>query len=139
MKKINSNEMFIKKCLEVFTLFFDSMQFKAVESSISALSIKQQVISQNIANKETPDYKQKNASFANVLEDAVSNKDNKKYNFQVSITEDKNTTINIDGNNVDSDQQSVELYATYLQHAALVEKINATFTQLRVVSSANFN
>ena len=35
-----------------FYIVFDSMQFK-VESSISALSIKQQVISQNIANKET--------------------------------------------------------------------------------------
>jgi flagellar basal-body rod protein FlgB len=120
-------------------VFFDSLQFKAVESSLNALSIKQQVISQNIANKETPNYKQKNVSFANILEDAVGNKDNKKYNFQVTITEDTNTTINVDGNNVDSDQQAVELYATYLQHAALVEKINATFTQLRVVSSANFN
>lgn len=120
-------------------MFFDSLQFKAVESSISALSIKQQVISQNISNKETPNYKQKNVSFANVLEDAVSNQDDKKYNFQVNIADDTSTTINVDGNNVDSDQQSVELYATYLQHAALVEKINATFTQLRTVSAANFN
>lgn len=125
--------------MEVFILFFDSLQFKAVESSINALSIKQQVISQNISNKETPDYKQKNVSFANVLEDAVGNKDNTKYKFQVNITDDTNTTINVDGNNVDSDQQSIELYATYVQHAALVQKINATFTQLRVVSSANFN
>jgi len=120
-------------------LFFDSLQFKAVESSINALSIKQQVISQNISNKETPDYKQKNVLFANVLEDAVGNNDNTKYKFQVNITDDTSTTINVDGNNVDSDQQSVELYATYLQHAALVQKMNATFTQLRVVSSANFN
>lgn len=138
MKKISLMERILNS-LEVFILFFDSLQFKAVESSINALSIKQQVISQNISNKETPDYKQKNVSFANVLEDAVGNKDNTKYKFQVNITDDTNTTINVDGNNVDSDQQSIELYATYVQHAALVQKINATFTQLRVVSSANFN
>lgn len=125
-------------------MLFDSIDFKAMESSLTALSIKQQVISQNIANQETPDYKQKEVSFSNVLEDAIKNEDNgdgegQEYSFQATVTEDDSTTINVDGNNVDSDKQSVELYATYLQHAALVNQMNSTFNQLRTVANANFN
>lgn len=122
-------------------MLFDSIDFKAMESSLTALSIKQQVISQNIANQETPDYKQKEVSFSNVLEDSIKNEEGEgqKYSFQVNVNEDDNTTINVDGNNVDADKQSVELYATYLQHAALVNKMNGTFNQLRTVANANFN
>jgi flagellar basal-body rod protein FlgB len=120
-------------------MLFNSIDFKAMESSLEALSIKQQVISQNMSNIETPGYKQKNVSFQNVLEDSMNGKSQDEYDFKANVTEDDNTNINVDGNNVDTDQQSVELYSTYVQHAAIVNKINATFSNFKTVASANFN
>ncbi|MDR1674518.1 MAG: flagellar basal body rod protein FlgB [Oscillospiraceae bacterium] len=116
-------------------MFFDSLHFKAIESGIQALSIKQQIITQNLANMETPNYKQQHVEFRNVLEDASAAADgkNKRYDFQASVITDRTTNINVDGNNVDTDQQSLELYSTYLQHSALVEKMNSHFSKLRTV------
>lgn len=122
-------------------MLFDSLSFKAVESSLSALSIKQQVIVQNLSNQETPDYKQKEVSFENLLADAMDddyNDSRQEYDFEVTVIEDTTSEINVDGNNVDSDEQSLELYSTYLQHAALVNKINGTFNNFRTVASTNF-
>ena len=49
-------------------MFFDSIQFKAMESGLAALNMKQEVITHNIANLDTPDYKAYEVSFGNTLE-----------------------------------------------------------------------
>ena len=52
-------------------MILDSLEFKAMESGIKAMAIKQQVHTHNIANIDTPDYKLKTFSFKNALEDFV--------------------------------------------------------------------
>jgi flagellar basal-body rod protein FlgB len=118
---------------------FGSVDFKAMESGFKALSMKQQVIAQNLANQDTPDYKQKEFSFKNVLANSVDGKPKAgdEYNFQANIFEDTSRNILMDGNSVDTDQQQLELYETYLQHSALVQKISGTFSRLEKVCQAN--
>jgi len=73
-------------------MFFDSLQFKAMECGLSALNLKQEVISHNIANIDTPDYKAYNVSFQNVLEDTYNAKNNQDssdklaYDFKAEIS-----------------------------------------------------
>lgn len=130
-------------------MFFDSLQFKAMECGLSALNLKQEVISHNIANIDTPDYKAYNVSFQNVLEDtynANNAKDNQdssdklSYDFKAEISKDNNLSVLVDGNNVDVDEQSLELYSTYVQSSAIIEKMNAKISDIRyVLSQSNFN
>lgn len=127
-------------------MFFDSLQFKAMECGLSALNLKQEVISHNIANIDTPDYKAYNVSFQNVLEDTYNAKDNQdssdklSYDFKAEISKDNNLSVLVDGNNVDVDEQSLELYSTYVQSSAIIEKMNAKISDIRyVLSQSNFN
>jgi flagellar basal-body rod protein FlgB len=122
---------------------FGSLDFKAMESSFKSLAIQQQVITQNLANQDTPDYKQQEVSFANVLAEKTANGSvdvktakGQEYDFQTNIYTDTDRNILIDGNSVDTDQQQLLLYQTYLQHAALSQKITGTFTRLQTVAKA---
>lgn len=112
---------------------FDSLEFKAMENSLSALWTKQQVIAQNLANVDTPNYKAKEVSFENVLDKEMLDRGDNKYAFKTTITEEENTYINPDGNNVDTDKESMELYSTYLQSAYIVQKMNSTIANYRYV------
>lgn len=116
-------------------MLFDGLSFKARESALSALTLKQQVILNNLSNMETPGFKQQEVLFSNVLEKAQDG--TTTYNFKATVNTAETTVINIDGNNVDTDQQSLELYRTYLHHAAIVDSINTHFGRLRTVINAN--
>lgn len=118
-------------------MLFNSLDFKALESSLNAQYLKQEIINQNLANLDTPGYKAKELSFENMLENAMSDEDIKSgktdYSFGVKITESDATSIRVDGNNVDSDEQSLELYSSYIQSAYLIEKVNAVISNYRYV------
>ncbi|MDR0919133.1 MAG: flagellar basal body rod protein FlgB [Oscillospiraceae bacterium] len=125
-------------------MLFDSIDWRAMESSFKALSIKEQVISQNLANQDTPDYKQIEFNFQNVLEDKqkgvdVEQSKGMEYSFTAQTFTDTSRNILIDGNSVDTDQQQLELYNVYLQHSALVNKMNGEFTRFKTVAHANFS
>ncbi|GHU52082.1 flagellar basal body rod protein FlgB [Clostridia bacterium] len=125
-------------------MLFDSIDWRAMESSFKALSIKEQVITQNLANQDTPDYKQVEFNFKNVLADSQGNVDVEKskgmeYSFKAQTFTDTSRNILIDGNSVDTDQQQLELYNVYLQHSALVNKMNGEFKRMSTVAHANFS
>ena len=48
-------------------MYLDSLAFKAMESGLKQLNIKQQIHTQNIANIDTPDYKYKYVTFENII------------------------------------------------------------------------
>ena len=104
-------------------MLFDSLDFKAMENSLSAAWTKQQVIAQNLANVDTPGYKAKEVSFENVLDKAMLDRKDNRYAFRTTITEEQNTFINPDGNNVDVDKESMELYSTYYREGLPVGPI----------------
>lgn len=119
-------------------MLFNSLEFNAMQSSIEALWMKQQISSQNLANYETPNYKSKSLQFEDVL--ANTRKDGKgKYQFQATISEDSTTQTRPDGNNVDVEKESLELYKTYMQSVMLYQKISGQFTNMKtVLSQASF-
>lgn len=126
-------------------MLLDSVQFKAMESGIKAMNIKQQVHTQNLANLDTPDYKTKTFSFKSSLADAcetkekIHGKNSQKYSFEAVIGERDATDVLIDGNNVDEETESLELYSAYIQQSAIIQKMNAVISDYRyVLTNANF-
>lgn len=130
-------------------MYFNSLDFKAMESSLNALSVQQQVITHNIANVDTPDYKAYEFSFENAMEDAMQNlgtqdgretySNSSVYDFRGCITQDTSTENLVDGNNVDVEEESLKLYGTYVQHAAIINKFNSRIADFKyVLTQASF-
>lgn len=124
-------------------MILDSFQFKAMESGIKAMSVKQQIHTQNIANLDTPDYKVQTFSFENTMEDQMKNlsgnKDSVKYNFQATVGVKDNVEVLVDGNNVDIESENLELYSAYIQQSATIQKMNSVISDYRyVLQNASF-
>ena len=101
---------------------------------------KQQVIAQNIANQDTPDYNCKYLDFYAVLKDKLENSSviggkapagQKQLELVTRVYEDTATNTQPDGNNVDVDSQSTELAKVQIQYQALKNQMNGEFTRLR--------
>ena len=111
-------------------MFFDSKQFQVMTGSLQALSMQQQMILHNLANVETPGYKSKSVSLVDTLADEQN-----RYDLKAVITTDDNTSVRPDGNNVDTDMESMKLYENYVTQLAMYQKITGQFTNFRYVMS----
>lgn len=118
-------------------MYLNSLAFKAMESGLKSLSVKQQVHTQNIANVDTPDYNYKYVTFESTLGEQKDGK--RKYDFKAKVTEVENTDVLVDGNNVDVEKENLELYSAYLQSSAIIRKMNSSISDLRYVfTNSNF-
>lgn len=113
-------------------MLFNDSKTQIMQKGLDALWLKQRVISSNIANYETPGYKTKSVEFQDVLNNAENSLDG-KHILRTTITEDSNTSIRPDGNNVNIEQQSLELWKTYAQYSYLTQKISGHYSNLRYV------
>ncbi len=115
-------------------VLFNSASHKITAAALDAMWTKQQLISDNIANYETPGYKAKTLDFEQTLESiAGSDSDDSIITATVNISERENDTIRVDGNNVDMEQEQLELWKTYAQYSYLSRKITGDFTNMRYV------
>jgi len=106
---------------------------KAMEKGLDMLWLKQQVISNNIANSETPGYKARSVSFYDLLQGADQRRNtSNNYGFKTVVTQDP-SSIRPDGNNVDMEKESLELWRTYAQYSYLTSKISSQFKDIRYV------
>ncbi|MCU9612110.1 flagellar basal body rod protein FlgB [Caldibacillus lycopersici] len=114
-----------------------------LERSLDYSSLKQQVISQNIANADTPNYKAKDVNFKSVLNSEMEKTlptymtNSKHIPFQTSsesftITK-KNVQYNNNGNSVDIDQEMSDLADNQIYYNALIERLNGKFQTLQTV------
>lgn len=119
---------------------------KSLESALNASAARQDVISHNIANVDTPQYKSKQVNFKNELTKAIAfeaKKTNSKHiNFKHSpkntgdytIRTKNETTMNNNGNNVDIDREMALLAENQILHNALIDRLNGKFTKLKSVA-----
>jgi flagellar basal-body rod protein FlgB len=124
-------------------LFSDTIS--TLESALDYSSLKQKVISQNISNVDTPNYKAKDVSFKAALQTAVehtitaSRTDERHFDFQGSstspsiITTNKGTSYNNNGNNVDMDKEMADLATNQIYYNAMIEGISGKFQTLQSV------
>ncbi|MGG6313555.1 flagellar basal body rod protein FlgB [Paenibacillus macerans] len=114
--------------------------FDRLETAIQAANLRQGVISNNIANNDTPYFKRSNVSFESMLQSemnsgmpALQGKRTDSRHFVIGpsagvpepqITVDKSTIMNNNQNNVDIDSEMALLAENQLRYNAYVEQIN---------------
>lgn len=114
---------------------------KTLEGALQRANVKQKVISDNIANVDTPNYKAKKVSFKNMLNEESSRIDALKTDYRhidfkgnesnYSIVSSKQTSYQQNRNNVDIDQEMSKMAENQIQYQALVERISGKFNSLK--------
>lgn len=105
---------------------------------------KNEIIANNLANVDTPDYKRKDLDFESLLADALTdnstnNMDKKVANLQLSslnprvFTEYSTLSYRYDGNNVDMDTEAAYLADNQIKYYALLDSMSQEFSRLRTV------
>ena len=103
-----------------------------------------EAISNNIANVDTPGYKRQDVAFESVLQQALGNNryesmDVKVANVDLSRLRGRayldyaNYSYRLDGNNVDIENENVMLAENQLKYQGLISSINQEFTNLKTV------
>ncbi len=114
------------------------------ERALNVAALRQDVLANNIANVETPNYKRKDVVFEDILNEHIES-----YNFEMARTDDKHFAIGmsdgyivtspnsmemrLDGNNVNPDFEMAELAKNQIKYNAMT---NAVSSQLRRLNSA---
>jgi len=107
---------------------------------------RENVITNNIANADTPGYKRQDVEFESVLERELGSskyvsldKKVRRLNSDLSgldvspYTDSANYSYRLDGNNVDVDTEQVELASEQLRYELLTTAINEEFTRMKIV------
>ncbi len=116
-----------------------------LEQALNYSTTKQKVISHNIANADTPNYKSLGVSFKQTLNEQmvqpqkVTNSNKKHFELQpnlgssIIIKRDHTVQYNQNGNSVDLDKEMTELATNQIYYNALIERINGKFSSLQNV------
>ena len=100
------------------------------------------LISNNIANVDTPNYKRKDLKFEEYLSSAVtlgSSLDEDIANVDLdtltgtTYTDYGNVDYRLDGNNVDIDTESAELAKNQIKYYTMLDSVSQEFSRLKMV------
>jgi len=107
---------------------------------------KNEIIANNIANVDTPDYKRKDLNFESLLSEALSdtsvhtrNMDKKVANLNMAAlkpnvyTEYSTLSYRYDGNNVDIDTEQAYLADNQIKYYTLLDSMTHEFNRLKSV------
>lgn len=121
---------------------------RVLESALSGATLKHRIISSNIANVDTPNYKSKQVSFQSALKKALGQKVLNSYRthpkhikfstelegvFTAKIHSNPNLLFNHNGNNVDMDYEMAQLAKNQIWYTALVDRTQSSFQSLKTV------
>lgn len=108
--------------------------------------IRNEVISSNIANIDTPNYKRQDVSFESVLSSAVAKAGSSSQSLTSIVrnidyrhvaptvyTDNSSLSYRIDGNNVDIDTEEVELASNQLYAQGVLDSISQNFNRIKSV------
>ncbi len=121
---------------------FKSTLVSAMDRSLDGLWRRQEVISENIANFETPDYKRKYVSFEDDLKSAIESKvggeDGKISaidSSKISVKEAEGEVMRLDGNGVDLEKENIDMVRTSYQYMYSQRVLSDHFSRLRYAIS----
>lgn len=107
-----------------------------------------EIITNNLANSDTPGYKRKDVSFQNYLIQELTSGDSTSLRTRVRdvdlenigatvYTDYANLSYRLDGNNVDVDTENVEFASNQLYYQTVIESINHEFSMLKAAMQRN--
>jgi flagellar basal-body rod protein FlgB len=116
------------------------------EKAINASVLKNETISQNIANVDTPGYKRKDVRFEEMLSSAAEKRvkgfrsdprhipigEARYTDAQAKIyTDHSNSQMRLDGNNVDIDSEMASMAKNTIKYNVLVQNLNNAFRRIK--------
>jgi len=138
--------------MTIFDRAFGTPLMAALKKGLEGAAIRQEAISNNIANVSTPGYKRQAVKFEDELWSALGGS-----GFHLTTTHpahyngggqgiesirprlelDQESSIRIDGNTVNIDQEMVELAKNSGRFAQLAELLNRQYGQIKAALSGN--
>lgn len=134
-------------------LLRNDLTFGALQKALDGLTLRQQAITNNIANVDTPNYKSTEVNFESDLQAALGHSAAEKDALPLAATDARHlsstngpasletlsprisqlmtTSLRNDGNNVDVDREMTRLAETQLHFEAATQLINVKFNQLK--------
>jgi len=116
----------------------EGINMQVLQKGLDAVWMRQQVISNNIANSQTAGYKSKTVEFESMLQDVLKGNYNDAdlineaiENINPVIKTKIDSSIREDGNNVDLDSENIELARAQLQYDYLVKSLTSQVSRLR--------
>jgi flagellar basal-body rod protein FlgB len=97
---------------------FDTTQL-SLEAAMRGSSLRQTLLTDNLANVNTPGYQRKDVDFHAELASAMET-DSSVESVAFSPSTDASRTVRADGSGIDADQESAELAKNALEYQALV-------------------
>ncbi|MFZ5966599.1 MAG: flagellar basal body rod protein FlgB [Bacillota bacterium] len=121
---------------------------KALEKTLDAAWLRNEAVSNNIANVNTPNYKRSDVEFEKMLKSSMS-----AYTIQGSVTHEKHMPIGVgtidqieptvttdfstkyrkDGNNVNIDVEMAELAKNTIRYNMLTQRLSGELRKLKMV------
>ncbi|HMM07209.1 MAG TPA: flagellar basal body rod protein FlgB [Clostridiales bacterium] len=121
---------------------FSSQSLSLLNKSLDGLWKRQEIISDNVANYETPGYKRKYVSFEENLKAAVesgsatkSQSNQKIMDADIKVGQTNDETMRTDGNNVDIEEETIEMARTTLNYLYSQRMLDDYFSRLRCAIS----
>ena len=131
--------------------FYNSLTYISARKGLDAAAVRQKVISNNIANVDTPHYKRTEVNFEDAFKQAIEKMPKRLAGFrtdhqhfpinpptdirtvQPTMWRQNDTFSRADDNNVDIDVEMAELAKNQIMFNALVEVLNRKFSGLKTV------
>jgi flagellar basal-body rod protein FlgB len=125
---------------------------RIAQRALDGLSVRRDVIGQNVANVDTPGYRAQQVSFENVLSDAtrsnsgtlkmaVTNTAHKAKSTNsssdlVKVSPRNGGSVRADGNNVDIDQELTELTETGIRYETISTSVSNKFSLMKALAES---
>lgn len=117
-----------------------------LKTAADASWLREEVLTNNIANVHTPNYKRQDVEFTTYLKSALEQAGTPASTLTQKVNEanlsgittrtyTENTTLSyrMDGNNVDLSTENAELAAEQINYNALIDSMNNEFTRMKAV------
>lgn len=118
-----------------------------LEKALDATWLRNEVISENIANADTPGYKSRTVKFEEYLSSALEGKDIKGFTsnerhmsigrksmdkVEINVAKDNAMlSTRLDGNNVDIENEMASLAKNSIQYSTLTQKLNGDLKKIK--------
>lgn len=118
--------------------YLNGISLNVLQKSLDSVWLRQQVISNNIANAETPGYKCKSVEFESLLSNLINSNysdidsvKNAIDNIEPNLIENNTSSNREDGNNVNLDLENIELARAQIQYNYLVKSLTSQVNRLK--------
>ncbi len=119
-----------------------------LDKAADAAYIRHDVISNNIANKDTPNYKRQDVQFETILQASLAGDGSlservEQVNMNLEdlssyiYTDQTSLSYRLDGNNVDPEQEDAYLAENTIRYQTLIDLMKAEFQQYQTVLSTS--